>query len=120
MHIPNSRKWQNERKIFVTSVRVDRAKQNLALTNKQLVQQAIRNDVQVQTHQGISEPFATINEPNPLRTPTCDLIDFQEYRKNLESSLNTAVREHSILEAQLKASKSEEPASSQAVTNPQQ
>ena len=117
MHIPTSRAWQKDRKIFCTSDRTDRAKQNLALTNKQLVTQALRNDVQVSQHQGISEPFATIDNPNPLRVPTCDLIDFQEYRQNLESSLNTAVREHSMLEAQLKDATQQAP--QQAVTNPQ-
>lgn len=120
MHIPNSRTWQKERKIFCTSDRVDRAKQNLALTTKQLVQQALRNDVPVETHQGFSESFATIDEPNPLRTPTCDLIDYQEYKINLEKALNTAVREHSILESQLRDAKSGDSAPTQAVTSPQQ
>lgn len=120
MHIPNSRMWQKERKIFCESDNPDRAKQDCALTNIQLVKQALRNDVSVPTHQGINEPMHNVDNPNPLRTPTTDLIDFAEYKANLQNALDTAVSEHTQLTAKLKqAQDAATAAERQAVTNPQ-
>lgn len=122
MRVPTDRTWQKNVRIFCRSELTDRAKQNCALTNVQLVKQALRRDVSLPTHQGISEPMHNIDYPNPLRVPTCDLIDYSEYKASLQESLNTATSEYTRLMSDLKQSNDgvATSAPAPAVTNPQQ
>lgn len=119
MHNPKEIYWQKEKRIFCRSDRVDRAKPNCALTTRQLVHQALTNDMSITNHQGLSEPY-TLDNPNPLRVPTCDLIDFQNYYENCVESYNNAVKEHNALNAQLSAMENMKPPQSPAVQSTQQ
>lgn len=94
MHAPNDRIWQKEHKIFYVSHRTERAKPNCGMTTRQLVHQALTNDASCTTHQGITEPGYDIDNPNPLRTPTCDLIDYYQHLDEVKGALKKAVNEH--------------------------
>ena len=92
MRHPASRKWQKELRIFDKSKRTDYAKQNLALTTKELVQQSVRGNVSLPEHQRLNEPWHDLDNPNPIRVPTADLIDFAQYKADLKASLDDAVK----------------------------
>ena len=120
MRHPSDRKWQKDCRIYDRSIRTERAKQNLALTTQQLVKQQLKGNVQFREHQKVSEPWYTLENPNPLRVPTADLIDFQNHVNDLRQSLNNAQSDYNNLVAQLQQSSVPTSSPMSANTAPQQ
>lgn len=99
MRPPYVSKLSSDKKVFETQTRTDCAKPGLAYTGPQLDILARTGRLNVPERQPLYEPY-TIDKPNPMRAPNCDISDARKYTESLAEDYKRATIQLETLKKQ--------------------